>query len=724
MKKKVLLKTDCLMATEDMKELAKEDMPIINKKWNEETISFRYGCYLRTVCKDGILKISVFFAEHLQLSADLPAYDLYFDKEKEDFISYNYFQRKWTEAMLDKLDWPSYALSSGTYIEKEERECVCQYFQTEGEPSEPFEILLEFQRQVRKSQLLKRDKKVTDAWKKQMEQVPALPRDWERWVRKVGVTQNFIFYQAGRKKKMQGYCSRCEKMVPIKKPKHNEHGKCSCCRHEIQYKSTGRMANILYTSDIAYLLQRCKDGFVVREFVLEKMHQKGSYQKPVIRWWERRRILYNRDFHGTEYYRGYYKGRVDTWIEGELKEGAGFGYRQWVCYERGKVYGKTLPSLRRKELSRTGFCEFAGRTKFVSPVEYFYAYRKAPYIEQWAKAGLFRLIQEFLDSPGDFTTQEANSLGKSLGIDRFRLGRLRNLRGGNIFLQWLRHEKGKNIVIPDKIIAWYERQELLPEKIAFIWDRMSEVQIKNYLEKQMRIYNMGASSLLSFWQDYLAMAERAQMDVYDSIIYKTKYLVKRHDEMVQRNGDKNLALTAHEIAQKYPHVDERCQQAKEKYELACEDYTVMCPQSIEDILVEGRRLFHCMDKSDTYFSRIESRETYILFLRKTGEEEKPYYTLEVEPDGTVRQKRTFFNRQQPDIEQATVFLKHWQKTVQKRLGKDDYRQAVESRRLRQEELRELREKQVRVNGNFNGKLLADILEEDLLEAETITGKAA
>ena len=42
---------------------------------------------------------------------------------------------------------------------------------------------------------------------------------------------------------------------------------------------------------------------------------------------------------------------------------------------------------------------------------------------------------------------------------------------------------------------------------------------------------------------------------------------------------------------------------------------------------------------------------------------QPYYTLEIEPDGTVRQKRTLFDRQHEDIEQATEFLQKWQKAV-------------------------------------------------------------
>ena len=40
---------------------------------------------------------------------------------------------------------------------------------------------------------------------------------------------------------------------------------------------------------------------------------------------------------------------------------------------------------------------------------------------------------------------------------------------------------------------------------------------------------------------------------------------------------------------------------------------------------------------DRYLDRIERRESYILFLRRTNEPDVSYYTLEVEPGGTIRQ---------------------------------------------------------------------------------------
>ena len=44
-----------------------------------------------------------------------------------------------------------------------------------------------------------------------------------------------------------------------------------------------------------------------------------------------------------------------------------------------------------------------------------------------------------------------------------------------------------------------------------------------------------------------------------------------------------------------------------------------------------------------------------------------WYTLEVEPGGTVRQKRSYNNDQYADLEDAKPFIAEWQQVVQGRM---------------------------------------------------------
>ena len=108
--------------------------------------------------------------------------------------------------------------------------------------------------------------------------------------------------------------------------------------------------------------------------------------------------------------------------------------------------------------------------------------------------------------------------------------------------------------------------------------------------------------------------------------------------------DKEMDLKADEIVEKFPTIEAVCESLK-KYEYKIKNIRIVAPRSVRDIFVEGNELKHCITGKETYFDRMAKQESYLLFLRKTDTPEKPYYTLEVEPDGTVRQKRTYFDRQ-------------------------------------------------------------------------------
>ena len=127
-------------------------------------------------------------------------------------------------------------------------------------------------------------------------------------------------------------------------------------------------------------------------------------------------------------------------------------------------------------------------------------------------------------------------------------------------------------------------------------------------------------------------------------------------------------------------------------------------------------LCHCLRGSDRYWDRIQTHESYILFLRRVSAPDVPYYTLEIEPDGTVRQKRTKFDRQEADIEDAKKFLAEWQCVVAKRLTRSDRKKAEVSRVLREQEFDQMRQDNVTIyTGDLAGQRLVDVLTADLME---------
>lgn len=100
-------------------------------------------------------------------------------------------------------------------------------------------------------------------------------------------------------------------------------------------------------------------------------------------------------------------------------------------------------------------------------------------------------------------------------------------------------------------------------------------------------------------------------------------------------------------------------------------------------------------------------ETYICFLRKVEEPDKPFYTIEVEPGGTIRQHRGMFD-EEPELETVKPFLKEWQKEIRKRMSEEDHARAKQSKVLREANIRELQEKN-------NTRVLQGLME-DFMEA--------
>ena len=137
-------------------------------------------------------------------------------------------------------------------------------------------------------------------------------------------------------------------------------------------------------------------------------------------------------------------------------------------------------------------------------------------------------------------------------------------------------------------------------------------------------------------------------------------------------------------------------------------YAILCARAMR---------FPTVSVSQTVIgSASNSREAYILFLRKTAEIDKPYYTLEVEPNGTIRQKRTYFDRQNEDLKDAEKFLKEWQKVVSERLTESDREKAEKSKVLRLQEFEQLRQDDIRIHtGDLAGQRLVDVLVSDLME---------
>lgn len=67
----------------------------------------------------------------------------------------------------------------------------------------------------------------------------------------------------------------------------------------------------------------------------------------------------------------------------------------------------------------------------------------------------------------------------------------------------LQLEKRTNQRIPDELFRWLKKERISAKDILFIADRMSPIQIRNYLQKQKPYFDGSCRQALTTWQDYL-----------------------------------------------------------------------------------------------------------------------------------------------------------------------------------------------------------------------------
>lgn len=312
-------------------------------------------------------------------------------------------------------------------------------------------------------------------------------------------------------------------------------------------------------------------------------------------------------------------------------------------------------------------------------------------------------------------------------LDGQGVARLRQLDGGLTVLGWLQSAYMCGDKVSDKTLKWYAAHSVTPTDVAFALNKgMSPEAVANYIEKQLLLNEMEsdylhANQMVGEWRDYMDMAEKLDLDTSKEMIHRPKDLKGRHDELSMLIAQKKDELERDRIEGLYPEVIPTCERIRPFYEWNDGTYAVRVPRGAYDIIREGKLLRHCVGSTDRYFDRIATSESYVMFLRKCNRPDTPWYTMEVEPGGKVRQLRTLGDEEGKDRAEAKKALRAWQSEVRKRLGKveggkTEMDAAEISREKRLREFEELRKNgNVIRNGKLAGRLLVEILEADFKE---------
>lgn len=567
--------------------------------------------------------------------------------------------------------------------------------------------------------------------------IPPIP-DIDEWIyEKLGQNHDYTF----RNKETGEYCcTSCGKEYHAEdKWKNNQKVICPGCGKEVVVKKTAKSIKVPSQVMVIQNMDEFRTAIRFVDIRLEwnageKRYLNTSIAMVVVAYKQREkmkrnisyRIYYNQDAKlnefGDERYRGYYGwgNRAGYW------DGNPASRKTTECY----LYPEGIEALDGtiyERWTRTFKQMAAGQHPFWYNnllMSCYVQQNLVPMVEYLYKGRFYRLLNDVSGSiwphmdyrqysyDGDLNP-EGTTIEEVFGIsDRQVINRIRDINGSMTTYRWLRlsHEEGWKL--PQATLEWLEKEELEVRHMSFILGKMSLSQIMNYVKRQQAESYWGktAREVLSQWEDYLRICEILKKKTDDEMIYKPRELKRRHDEAVVEREAREAELIAEEYSEKYGEAEAVLREIKEKFEYSGENYFVKVPELIVDIVTEGRYLHHCAGATDRYFERIKNHETYICFLRKAAEPDVPYYTIEVEPGGTIRQHRGMFD-EEPEFDQVKPFLQEWQRVIKQRMRKEDFELDRISKEKREANTADLIMKN-------NLKVLKG-LEEDFMDAEAV-----
>lgn len=733
MQKEELRSLKRINATPKMVQMAKDNNREIKYKpisyWRSTVVrKTAYDMFIRCQTRGRYLMVCIFFPRKVAAGELTPTYEIYCNPEGDEYITRileHGKEKRWSSAMADNLGqqygqiyefiWNCRWYKGAEHRIWQNPEGMKTIRKVLGAQQNGIWGLVDWQRKVKAKKIKEAEEREQAPWDADMKLLPGILPSFDGWMKKEAVGVYFVFYEYSRKGgAAEGYCTHCGKMIPVKKPKHNEEGRCPKCGVDIQYKASGKIQTLSTYEYTGQLIQKFRGGVVIRTFTQRQWYRAADYKAPNSYLNETERILFFENGTTKRYYFGLYKNKKHRFI---LDKDYVATKKYYSFYgKKAKLYTRNLKSLKKTALKNSAIDLW---DKLPTYADRYLAIEKAnPAVEKLAKIGMFRLAAELIQINYDakLLDESATELAKMLKIDKARLNRLKAINGGECHLRWYQYEKMADKMWPDDMIKDFGDNEFSTSAFNFLLPSLSFVKIWNYLKKQRQISGMNMAELRTTWFDYHNMAEKAKMDINNEMIWKPKDLKAAHDEVVLLLQAGEMEKEAKKLEKKWPKVNGNLPRLK-KFEYTDGKFSIIAPQTIIDIVREGRALQHCVHTCDFYFDRIQRDESYLFFLRKAMREDIPWYTLEVEPNGNIRQKRTTGDNQNKDFDEAVKFLKKWQKVFVKRMTQEEKELGVRADQARLEEYAKLREDGNRVwHGRLAGQLLADVLEADFMAA--------
>ncbi|MDR1701988.1 MAG: PcfJ domain-containing protein [Sporomusaceae bacterium] len=487
-----------------------------------------------------------------------------------------------------------------------------------------------------------------------------ITKDLQQFVRKNAFKNNYIFIR--QKGDTAGYCSFCQKDVPLKNfqsIRHNEEKHCPCCRKKFTVKHVWRgVKSIADTAYVYHFARSVKDKQMItcQTFYVSRFWNGDIFA-----------LAYSPSCYyvfsgegGKMMYNDHYNQKYILTKSVYIKNPTGAFDFEW----KGEIIANFNSLSRAIRGTVFQHCAWEKYTNLEGHILlYLVLFSKYPQVEYLSKRGLSGFIAAYLlkhRHAVNLLNWRGKTMGKVLGFepDKRELRYATNLAGDKLSDWIVLRQNGCPVLLPDMdAYNWLDRYSLtLLNEISKIISLTKLLSYQKRLEKRGEL----SANFLRDYLDYLRECHELNFDLTRKEILCPDKLLEKHRQNQKLISQKRNQKLDEKIKERYPKL-------AQKYEYVSKDFCTLVPQDAGDFVFEGGRLEHCVAN---YAERYAKGTTDIVFLRKVAEPDVPYYTMEIH-NGNILQCRGMKNSA-PGTE-INIFLDEFkeycsQKKAKKRAG--------------------------------------------------------
>lgn len=205
-------------------------------------------------------------------------------------------------------------------------------------------------------------------------------------------------------------------------------------------------------------------------------------------------------------------------------------------------------------------------------------------------------------------------------------------------------------------------KELDVHRIGDCLKYMTVKQLVNRVKKYSKTMKKRVPEVMTTYSDYLKIKAELGYDMKNSIFVYPRDLKAEHDKVVIEKSEKESNELAQKMNIKFANIEKRFKKANKLYSFQSGKLFIRPAKCAAEIVNEGRLLHHCVG-GETYLSKHANKKSIILFLRT--EEDVPYITVEMKPDGQIAQWYGDFD-EKPDKAKIQKWLNKYTKQLDKR----------------------------------------------------------